>query len=244
MLTLLGDHPSTGGWTEDERRLLVRAQHAVLRHRADVLDVADDRQAVAAALMDTVRRGDLSLDTSPSTVHVSVVAADGSACAVTASSGYNSGVVVPGTGISLNNWLGEPELTPHGPHADPPGGRLLTAMAPTVARRDDGAVLAIGSPGSDRIPTAIAQTLLGHVNGGLTIEHAVSAPRAHVRIHGGDQLDHEEDWPVPAGVGLPTRSMPAHSMYFGGVGVATWSPARGLDAAGDPRRVGATATSI
>jgi gamma-glutamyltranspeptidase/glutathione hydrolase len=33
-------------------------------------------------------------------------------------------------------------------------------------------------------------------------------------------------------------------MYFGGVGAASWSPARGLDAAGDPRRVGATAVSI
>jgi gamma-glutamyltranspeptidase/glutathione hydrolase len=117
-------------------------------------------------------------------------------------------------------------------------------MAPTVARRDDGAVIAIGSPGSDRIPTAIAQTLLGHVNGGLALAPAVAAPRAHVRIRGGEVLDHEADWPVPAGLDLPTRSMPVHSMYFGGVAAASWSPARGLDAAGDPRRVGATAVSL
>jgi gamma-glutamyltranspeptidase/glutathione hydrolase len=117
-------------------------------------------------------------------------------------------------------------------------------MAPTVARRDDGAVIAIGSPASDRIPTAIAQTLLGHINGGLALDRAVAAPRAHVRIQGGDVLDHEADWPVPSGVGLATRQMPPHSMYFGGVGVASWSPPRGLDAAGDPRRVGATALSI
>lgn len=244
LLMLLDDRPHSGGWTEEDRRQLVRCQQAVLRHRADVLDVASDRQLAAAALMDTVRRRDLSLITSPSTVHVSVVGADGSACAVTCSSGYSSGVVVPGTGISFNNCLGEPELTPHGAHGEQPGTRLLTAMAPTVCRRDDGAVLAIGSPASDRIPTAIAQTLLGYVNGGLPLAQAVAAPRAHVRIKGGDLLDHEDDWPVPSGLELPTRQMPAHSMYFGGIGVATWSPARGLDAAGDPRRVGATALSI
>jgi gamma-glutamyltranspeptidase/glutathione hydrolase len=189
LLTLLAERPATGGWSDDDRRQLVRCQHSVLRHRADVLDVAPDRQAAAAVLMDTVRRQDLSLITSPSTTHVSVVGADGSACAITCSSGYGSGVVVPGTGISFNNCLGEPELTPRGAHADAPGTRLLTAMAPTVARRDDGAVIAIGSPASDRIPTAIAQTLLGHLNGGLALDRAVSAPRAHVRIQGGEVLD-------------------------------------------------------
>nr|CAA9357423.1 MAG: Gamma-glutamyltranspeptidase @ Glutathione hydrolase [uncultured Nocardioidaceae bacterium] len=245
LLTMLADRPSSGGgWSDDDRRQLVRCQHSVLRHRADVLDVATDRQAAAALLMDTVRRQDLSLITSPSTTHVSVVGADGSACAITCSSGYGSGVVVPATGISFNNCLGEPELTPHGAHAEAPGTRLLTAMAPTVARRDDGAVIAIGSPASDRIPTAIAQTLLGHINGGLALDRAVAAPRAHVRIQGGEVLDHEADWPVPPGLDLPTRQMPVHSMYFGGVGAASWSPARGLDAAGDPRRVGATALSI
>jgi len=244
LLTLLDDCVAQGTWSESDRRRLVACQHAVLRKRADVLDVSRDRQLAAEELMDTVRRRDLSLIGSPSTTHVSVVAADGSACAVTCSSGYNSGVMVPGTGISFNNCLGEPELTPHGAHGEPTGVRLLTAMAPTVARRDDGAVIAIGSPGSDRIPTAIAQTLLGHLNGGLPLAQAVAAPRAHVRILGGDLLDHEVDWPVPPGVGLPTRQMPAHSMYFGGVGVASWAPARGLDAAGDPRRVGATAVSL
>jgi gamma-glutamyltranspeptidase/glutathione hydrolase len=244
LLTLLEEVPGTGEWSVADRHQLVRCQRAVLRHRADVVDVATDRQEAASALMDTVGRRDLSLITSPSTTHVSVVAADGSACAVTCSSGYGSGVVVPGTGISFNNCLGEPELTPHGPHGEAPGTRLLTAMAPTVARRDDGAVIAIGSPGSDRIPTAIAQTLLGHVNGGLALAPAVAAPRAHVRIRGGEVLDHEADWPVPPGLDLPTRSMPVHSMYFGGVAAASWSPARGLDAAGDPRRVGATAVSL
>lgn len=243
LLALLGDRPQRGGWREQDRAALVAAQHAVLRHRAQVLDVAPDRRRAAEQLMSTLERGELSLTTSPSTAHVSVVGADGAACAITCSSGYNSGVIVPGTGISFNNCLGEPELTPHGPHGEPVGSRLLTAMAPTVARRDDGAALAVGSPGSDRIPTAIAQTLLGFVNAGFSLTGAVAAPRAHVRVQGGDQLDHESDWPLPEGLDLPAREMPPHSMYFGGVGIAVWIPARGLDAAGDPRRTGATAVS-
>lgn len=243
LLALLGDRPAAGGWQQEDRVALVSAQRAVLGHRARVLDVAPDRRLAAERLMATCSRGERPVSTAPNTAHVSVVGADGTACSITCSSGYNSGVVVPGTGISFNNWLGEPELTPNGPHAEPVGSRLLTAMAPTVARRDDGAALAVGSPGSDRIPTAIAQTLLGYVNAADSLAGAVAAPRAHVRILGGERVDHESDWPVPPGLDLPAHAMPPHSMYFGGVGIAVWTPARGLDAAGDPRRTGATALS-
>jgi gamma-glutamyltranspeptidase/glutathione hydrolase len=54
-------------------------------------------------------------------------------------------------------------------------------------------------------------------------------------------LDHEEDLEVPVGTGLATRPMPVHSMYFGGVAAALWTPGQGLVAAGDPRRAGAVA---
>ncbi len=243
MVSLLAGRPSSAGWDADDRLALVAVQRAVLQHRTQVLDVAEDRITAAQRLLALVERRDLELISSPSTTHVSVVGADGSACAITVSCGYNSGVLVPGTGIWLNNCLGEQELTPHGPHGQPPGTRLLTAMAPTVGRRSDGAVLAIGSPGSDRIPTAISQTLLSHVNGGLPLAAAVAHPRAHVRVVGGDLVDHEADWPVPGNLTLPTRAMPAHSMYFGGVGVAMWTPDGGLAAAGDPRRTGAVAIS-
>ena len=233
-------------WSARDLHRLVAVQHAVLRHRADVVDVAADRQVAAQAVMDTVHRDELSLRRSPSTVHVSVVGDDGSACAITVSAGYNSGVLVPGTGIWLNNCLGEEELTPRGAHGEPPGARLLSAMAPTVGRRDDGgAVLAIGSPGSDRIPTSIAQVLALHLEAGVPLEEAVRHPRVHVRLNSpvGDRADHEEDLILPGGLGLPTHAMPPHSMYFGGVAAAMSTPERGLHAAGDPRRAGAVAVS-
>ncbi len=118
---------------------------------------------------------------SGSTVHVSVVDDNGMACATTASAGYGSGATIPGTGILMNNCLGEPELNRRGVHALRPGTRLGSNMAPSVGRHADGSVLAIGSPGADRITTALLQVLGGHALGGLDLQAAVDAPRLHVR---------------------------------------------------------------
>jgi gamma-glutamyltranspeptidase/glutathione hydrolase len=153
-------------------------------------------------------------------------------------------VLTPGTGIWMNNALGEQELIHGGPHSLPVGTRLTSNMAPSVARRDrDGAVLAIGSPGSDRIPTALAQVYALFSHGGAALADAVHHPRLHVRVRADVTVDHEEDLAVPDDLPLPSRAMPPHSMYFGGVAATLWDPAEGLTAVGDPRRAGATALS-
>ena len=74
-----------------------------------------------------------------STTHISVLDADGLACSVTSTSGEGSGVVVPGTGIHLNNMLGEQDLNPLGFHHHEPGLRLPSMMAPSVVLRDGAA---------------------------------------------------------------------------------------------------------
>src|SRR4029450_10407174 len=66
------------------------------------------------------------------TTHISVVDERGNAASLTASIGSGSGVVVPGTGIHMNNMLGEYDLNPPGRRARP-GARLTTMMAPAVA---------------------------------------------------------------------------------------------------------------
>lgn len=237
MLALLDGVPGKGGWTMDERRRLVGAQHEVLGGRLAEIDREDERMAAGQRLMARALG-------SPSTATVSVVDDGGDACAVTVSSGYGSGVLTPGTGLWLNNALGEQELLHGGVHSLPVGARLTSNMAPTVARRDaDGAVLAIGSPGSDRIPTALAQVYALFSHGGLTLEEAVGHPRLHVRVREDVMVDHEEDLVLPDDLDLPTRAMPPHSMYFGGVAATLWEPATGLTAVGDPRREGATAIS-
>ncbi len=242
MLALLSGRPSTQ-WTAADVAHLIAVQEAVLSYRINHFEAAADRIAAARSLLEMVDRRDLAAMSSPSTAHVSVAGDDGVACAITVSAGYGSGLMTPGTGIWQNNCLGEPELNRGGLHTLAPGTRLLSNMAPTVATRADGAVLAIGSPGADRISTALAQVLAGHMHGGRSLEQAIADPRAHVRVgpHG-TEVDIEADL-VVGDMALPIREFPAHSMYFGGVGAAWWEPETGLHAAADPRRVGAVQIS-
>ncbi len=131
-------------------------QRRVLGYRLSVHDRSRDLAADGHALLAAVERhGLVGLPTSASTAHVSAVDEHGNACAITMSSGYGAGMVVPGTGILLNNALGEPELNRLGLHAVAPGTRLASNMAPTTARSATGGALAIGSPGADRITTAL-----------------------------------------------------------------------------------------
>lgn len=235
MLTLLGDHP-------DDVTRLVEVQQRVLDVRRDRLDIAEDREAAA---LDLLREVGWQSSGPASTVHVSVVDSHGTACAITASHGYGSGATVPGTGLWLNNCLGELELN-RAPLQ--PGERLRSNMAPTVGRRPDGAVLAIGSPGADRITTALLQVLAAFAHGDASMQEAVDAPRLHVHhLDEGDpdgpvRVEAEDDRPLPD-LALPVRLHRRHSMYFGGVGAAVRHASGDLEAAADPRRAGATAVS-
>ena len=237
MLTLLGDRPR-GEWEPADVTHLVDVQRQVLEVRRARIDVADDRAAAAWELLRGVGHAGA---TSPSTAHVSVVDTDGGACAVTSSYGYGSGATVPGTGLWLNNCLGERELNRGAPLE--PGTHLASNMAPTVGRREDGAALAIGSPGADRITTALLQVLASFANGGAGLQAAVDRPRLHVHHvdDGGVRVDAEEDLPLPA-LDLEVRRHHPHSMYFGGVAATGVTPDGGLQAAGDPRRSGAVVT--
>ena len=231
MLRLLDGRPH-GEWDASDVEHLVRVQRAVLGHRLDVLDSTDDLERDAAAFLDLVDRDHLAVLESGSTAHVSATDSDGGACSVTVSSGYSSGMIAQGTGIWLNNCLGEQELNARGLHGLAPGTRLLSNMAPTVGHHVDGAALAIGSPGADRITTAIVQALAGFVNGGLGLQQAVNQPRVHVHRAGrpGEVIKTETDL----------------TMYYGGVAATLLRPGDTADpgtsdmvAAADPRRDGA-----
>lgn len=220
MLRLLDAEPGR----LDDPDLMVRVQRAVLGHRLDVLDHTDDVVRDAAAYLALVDRSSLAALESGSTAHVSAVDSDGGACSVTVSSGYGAGMIAAGTGIWLNNCLGEQELNPRGLHGTTPGTRLISNMAPTVGHHDDGSVLAVGSPGADRITTAITQVVAGFV-GGLDLIEAVHRPRVHVHRAGRP----EEVVKVETDL----------TMYYGGVGATLRRPDGHLVAAADPRRDGA-----
>ncbi|MFP5406211.1 MAG: gamma-glutamyltransferase, partial [Gammaproteobacteria bacterium] len=77
-------------------------------------------------------------------------------------------------GLALNNALGEPELNRRGLHALPPGTRLASNMAPTTGRRDDGSMLAIGSPGGPSIINYVARSLIAILDDGVEAQAAVA----------------------------------------------------------------------
>ena len=111
------------------------------------------------------------------TTHVSVVDADGNAASLSSSTGSGSGVIVPGTGIHLNNMLGEYDLVAGGPA--PPGRRLTSMMAPSiVARRAQRPRLVVGSAGSVRLRGAIMQIVVNVLEHGLGVARGDRPRRA------------------------------------------------------------------
>jgi gamma-glutamyltranspeptidase/glutathione hydrolase len=242
MLLACADLSSTE-WSCDALAQLIDVQRACLDFRKRRLDLADDVGIEAAAMLDGARSGQLlSAWSSASTVHTSAVDENGLACAVTASSGYGSGEMPVGTGLWLNNCLGELELNRRGLDAAPLGGRLPSNMAPSIARKND-TVLAVGSPGADRITTALHQFLVNYLQLDMPLADAIAHPRVHVDTSG----EHERLMAEP-GLRLPQLDIPTHttseiSMYFGGVAAACYSTSDGFGVAADPRRAGGTVIS-
>jgi gamma-glutamyltranspeptidase/glutathione hydrolase len=174
-----------------------------------------------------------------STTHISVLDREGWACAVTCSNGSASGVIVPGTGVHLNNMLGEQDLNPLGFHRYPPGRRLPSMMAPTVVLRDGVPELAVGSAGSNRIRSAILQTIVRSVDEGLQAADAVDAPRVHYE-NGVIYAEPGIDFESLSGRGHELAPFRARNLFFGGTQAAAREPDGGFTGGGDPRRGGAS----
>ena len=117
-------------------------------------------------------RAEAGGDTVGSTTHIAVLDSEGNAASVTCSNGTGSGVLPPGTGLHLNNMLGEEDLNPLGFHLHKPGTRVTSMMAPTVVLRDGKVELALGSAGSNRLRSAITQVIRYVVDYGLDLEQA------------------------------------------------------------------------
>jgi gamma-glutamyltranspeptidase/glutathione hydrolase len=228
-------------WDRASLERLIRVQRACLDYRQRRFDAGADLGLAGRELVAAARDGRLlGRWTSASTVHTSAVDDSGLACSITASSGYGSGEMPAGTGLWLNNGLGEIELMGDGIAAGTPGTRLPSNMAPSVARRAD-AVLAIGSPGADRITSAIHQVLVNTLEFGMPLADAISHPRLHVDTSGTtDRLAAEPGLDIPE-TDLPLTVFPELNMYFGGVGAALVDSTGRFDVASDPRREGGTA---
>jgi len=174
------------------------------------------------------------------TTHISVVDGAGNAVALTCSTGSGSGVIVPGTGIHLNNMLGEYDLASGG--SPRPGRRLTSMMSPTIVLGANGRPrLVVGSAGSVRLRGAIMQTIVNVITHGLPVAEAIERPRVHVdepHVHceGGFEpalLDGLE------ALGYDVVRWRRRNLFFGGTNGVEMLPDGSLAAAGDPRRGGA-----
>lgn len=190
---------------------------------------------------DRMLGGDPAQIATNGTTHVSVIDQDGLAVAVTVSNGAGNGAVVPSCGFMLNNMLGEDDLLSDGPGSWQPDQRLASMMAPTLVTDQKGGLLALGSGGSNRIRSAIAQVLLRWGVHGQALEYAIRAPRLHVE-KGHLDVEPEMDPEFLQRAFEDHRIWDDQSLFFGGVhGVERRVNADGrisLEGAGDERRDG------
>ncbi len=175
------------------------------------------------------------LRASGGTTHISIADAEGNVASMTNSNGEGSGYVAPGTGIMLNNMLGEDDLHPDGFHSAPAGERVCSMMSPSIVVGKEEPVLVIGSGGSKRIRSAILQVLSHVVDFGIPIQTAVDAPRVH---WDGERLQIEPGLTEPTLETLrahwPVNVWTQRDVYFGGVQAVI----PGDSGAADPRRGG------
>ena len=177
------------------------------------------------------------------TTHISAIDSAGNLASLTLSNGEGSGQLLPDTGIMLNNMLGEEDLNPEGFNRWPCDVRVSSMMAPTLAE-DARHLIAIGSGGSNRLRTAILQTLCNLIDFGMTPEQAVEAPRIHFERN---RLDIEPGFDEAAINHLITdypenHQWSSHNLFFGGTHTVCWDGRR-FTGAGDPRRGGVFASS-
>jgi gamma-glutamyltranspeptidase/glutathione hydrolase len=174
------------------------------------------------------------------TTHVSVVDGNGNAASLSTSTGSGSGVIVPGTGIYMNNMLGEYDLVAG--RAVPPGRRLTSMMAPSIAIGRDGRPrLVVGSAGSARLRGAIMQIVVNVLEHELGVADAIAAPRVHLdgeHLHCEGGHDDGELARLER-LGYDVVRWRRHNLFFGGAAAVETRSDGSLAAAGDLRRGGA-----
>jgi len=174
------------------------------------------------------------------TTHISVVEADGNFVGVTTTAGESAGFVVDGTGICMNNMLGEADLHPLGFHKLAAGARLTTMMSPTVLLKDGAPQMVLGSGGSSRLRSAILQAVSNVIDFKMPLEEAVHTPRIHfgegtLQLEGGIS---ETRASALEGMGYKVNRWKNLNMYFGGTHAVALENDHWV-AIGDKRRGGA-----
>ncbi len=178
------------------------------------------------------------------TTSFSIADSEGNLVCLTQSLGsvFGSGVVVPGTGLCLNNFLYWADVNPKSPNRVTPGGSLPMCMAPSIVTDNDAPVLALGTPGSYGILQTQPQALVQYLDFGLPLQQAIESPRARLTDGTEVLLEARIDKQVhdelrALGHGITTG--PDWTMKVGGMQGVAVDPATGIFTGGcDPRRDG------
>jgi gamma-glutamyltranspeptidase/glutathione hydrolase len=222
--------------------LMARVQESMLNLRQEQAAGHWCDQRAAQILEKAWLKKYLDKRMSPNTLHMSIISSDGAAVSITMSNGYGSGITIPGTGITCNNSLGEPELNPHGFFTLEPQQRFVSNMSPAVAWNEAGRVIAMGSPGASRITTTITQGWVNLAHHKLDPQASVNAPRLHVDCQ-------DDSYVVQYEPGVNTRGLKQYfrlrafenkDMYFGAFNIAIRDEHGRVVAVADRRRHGAT----
>ncbi len=183
------------------------------------------------------------------TTSLSIADRDGNLVCLTQSLGspFGSGVVVPGTGICMNNVLYWADVQLDSPNRSKPGEDIPICMAPSISLRDGHPVLALGTPGSYGILQTQAQAMVQYLVFGLPLQEAIEAPRA--RLWDGSLVEIENRVSSATIAELVERGHDARAfpvgwtMLCGGMQAVAVDPATGVfTGAADPRRDGSVAT--
>ncbi len=182
---------------------------------------------------------------SGSTTHLSVMDKEGNMVSITKSIGllFGSGVLVPGTGILLNDHMSDFVPKPGSVNSIEPGKRPLSSISPSLLLDPKGkSFMTIGSPGATRIFTTVAQVISNILDFGMPLQEAIAAPRL-AQPHTGN-LSLETRLPAATQKALGTLG---HKLtlrgdwdpYFGGVQAVLYdAKTQQLIGGADPRRDG------
>lgn len=156
---------------------------------------------------------------------------------------FGSGVVIPGTGVCMSNYLNWGDLEPDSPNFLEPGKSWASVLAPTIGTVDGVGVLALGTPGSYGIMQTQTQAYVHHLDYGLDLQAAIEAPRA--RLWDGARVELEARVSDSTVAELKRRGHAVEmaaplTIACGGMQAVSRDPITGaMVGAADPRRDGA-----